>query len=222
MRKKKILTIAIAIVAIILLALVIMTTFNFQKEKTNVFEDLTNEPEKETVFSNSSDMSEQDIRLLVEEKRITLKNIIENVKYYTLSEISSNYSKTDDEEYIGIDDNFLNDLSKLLTSELMDEIRNTLTMVEIDSNVLLETTVYKCSKTLFDNLSYDSAIAFNDVNDEQLILKSATNEKIEAIEKIKLCDEENPDVCERESEYELILVKENNEWKISEFGQKII
>ena len=221
MTKRRLLTFGLGLLVIILLGLVILTTFNFQKKKLNIHEDLTDNKQEEIVFNNNSDMTEQDIRLLVEEKRVTLKNIIENIKYYNLSEISSDYNAEDDQEYIAIDEDLLNELKKILTSIAYTNIEDELTKIEPDANVLLDKNIYKCSKSIFDDIAYNSAVAFYDVNEEQLILESATNEKIVAIERIKLCDEENTEICTRNSKYHFILEKEDNDWKISELLEKV-
>ena len=91
---------------LVLFGLILLTTFNFQNDHENITEDLTDNEPEEIIFQNSSDMSEADIRILVEEKRIALKQFFENAKYYNISEISSDYTKEDDEQYIVVDENF--------------------------------------------------------------------------------------------------------------------
>ena len=68
--------ITIGLFLVFLFILVALTIFNFQKESEDIFEDYTNNPPEEIVFQNSSDMTEQEIREIVEEKRSILKNFL--------------------------------------------------------------------------------------------------------------------------------------------------
>jgi len=72
-------------------------------------------------------------------------------------------------------------------------------------------------KDIFDEAYTTSAISLLDVSEELLSLKYATDEKIEAVENIKLCEE---DTCKRDEFYYFVLVKEEDNWKISEFTKR--
>ena len=214
MNKRKWIITGTALALIVLFGLIILTTFNFQSNREDVLEDLTtNEPE-EIIFQNSSDMSESDIRMLVEEKRITLKEFFENAKYYNISEISSEYTKEDDEDYIVVDEEFLNEFRMLVTEDVYGNYWDELIEITPDSDVLLNSRVYRGPKNLFDSIASESAISLYNVNEEILILESATNDKIVAMENIKLCPEDT-EICSRNDFYRLILEKEEDTWKIA-------
>ena len=213
--------IAVALLLIVLFVLVALTIFKFQKESEDVFEDYTNNPSEEIVFQNSSDMSEQEIRQLVEEKRNTLKSFFENAKYYNISEVSSEYTKEDDEKYIVIDENFLNQFHTYVTDDVYGYYWDQLTEITPDQDVLLTSRIHRGPKTMFDSVYSDSAIAMINVNEEILELESATNEKIVSIINIRLCPDGEDAICSRNNHYRLILEKVENDWKIAEFTEKI-
>lgn len=212
--------IAVALLLIVLFVLVALTIFKFQKESEDVFEDYTNNPSEEIVFQNSSDMSEQEIRQLVEEKRNTLKSFFENAKYYNISEVSSEYTKEDDEKYIVIDENFLNQFHTYVTDDVYGYYWDQLTEITPDQDVLLTSRIHRGPKTMFDSVYSDSAIAMINVNEEILELESATNEKIVSIINIRLCPDGEDAICSRNDHYRLILEKVENDWKIAEFTEK--
>ena len=207
--------IAVALLLIVLFVLVALTIFKFQKESEDVFEDYTNNPSEEIVFQNSSDMSEQEIRQLVEEKRNTLKSFFENAKYYNISEVSSEYTKEDDEKYIVIDENFLNQFHTYVTDDVYGYYWDQLTEITPDQDVLLTSRIHRGPKTMFDSVYSDSAIAMINVNEEILELESATNEKIVSIINIRLCPDGEDAICSRNDHYRLILEKVENDWKIA-------
>ena len=213
--------IAVALLLIVLFVLVALTIFKFQKESEDVFEDYTNNPSEEIVFQNSSDMSEQEIRQLVEEKRNTLKSFFENAKYYNISEVSSEYTKEDDEKYIVIDENFLNQFHTYVTDDVYGYYWDQVTEITPDQDVLLTSRIHRGPKTMFDSVYSDSAIAMINVNEEILELESATNEKIVSIINIRLCPDGEDAICSRNDHYRLILEKVENDWKIAEFTEKI-
>jgi len=74
-------------------------------------------------------------------------------------------------------------------------------------------------KYLFDDVYTKSAIATLSVNEETLVLKNASNEKIETLVNIKLC-EETEETCQRNEFYTFFLIKEDEMWKISEFTNR--
>ena len=92
MNRRKWITLGVSVLVIILFAIVILTAFNFKKDREEVFEDYTNNElpneSDEIIFHNSSDLTEEEIRTLVEEKRTSLKDVIENAQYYKASDVS--------------------------------------------------------------------------------------------------------------------------------------
>ncbi len=220
MTKRKWMIIGVTLGILALFSLVLLTTFKFQSNHEDIIEDLTDNESEEIVFQNSSDMSERDIRILVEEKRTTLKQFFENAKYYNISEISRNYTKEDDEKYIVVDENFLNEFRTLVTEEIYGRYWDELTEITPDTDALVNSRVHRGSKELFDTIASDSAISLYNVNEEILILESATNDRIVARENIKLCPEEL-EICSRNDFYRLILEKDQDVWKIAEFQEKI-
>ena len=107
MHKKELKKIILSIIVIILFSLVLVTIFSFNKNSENIEFNGANNTEEDSpkeeqdTFTNNSDIEEKDIRLLVEEKRLALKEYLSHVKYYKLSDISTNYQSSDD-SYIGI------------------------------------------------------------------------------------------------------------------------
>ena len=85
-----------------------------------------------------------------------------------------------------------------------------------DKDLAIEENLYQVPMSIFDEAYSHSAIAINDVNTEELVLKNATNDRIEASEKIKICDEEG--ICARDDEYPLVLEQEENTWKIAQIN----
>ena len=93
MTKRKWIIIGVTLGILVLFGLILLTTFNFQNDHETITEDLTNNEPEEIIFQNSSDMSEADIRILVEEKRIALKQFFENAKYYNITFVTLNIFK---------------------------------------------------------------------------------------------------------------------------------
>jgi len=113
MNKKEWIKLGLSVLVALLLVLVIISVMSLEKTKEDIDVKLKNPIKEETEFQNESTMEEKDIRILVEEKRITLKNFFQNAKYYTISEVSKNHTKEDDENYIVVNEEFLNDLKNL-------------------------------------------------------------------------------------------------------------
>ena len=222
MNRRKWITLGVSVLVIILFAIVILTAFNFKKDREEVFEDYTNNElpneSDETIFHNSSDLTEEEIRTLVEEKRTSLKDVIENAQYYKASDVSSSFNREDDEKVVAIPESFLNKIKNLLTTNLYSEYTKDVKAITVDKNITnITEPLYEMPKDLFDNASFNSAISFYDVSEENLILENATNDKITTIINIKLCEENTDDNCTRDSYYRFILEKEQEEWKIADF-----
>ena len=107
-------------------------------------------------------------------------------------------------------------LRESVTEERYLTYWNQATPITKDKDLAIEDNLYQVPISIFDEAYSHSAIAVNDVNTEVLILRSATNERIEASEKIKICDEEN--ICARDDEYTLVLEIEENTWKIAQIN----
>ena len=223
MHKKELKKIILSIIVIILFSLVLVTIFSFNKNSENIEFNDTNNTESESpkeeqeTFINNSDIEEKDIRLLVEEKRLSLKEYLSHVTYYKLSEISANYQSSDDDSYIGIPESFFSGLKDLVTDELYNSYFSKCTLVETNNNPSIKENVYAAPINLFDETYTNSAVAVNDVNTEILLLKNATNEKIEAQEEIKICSLDT-NSCTRDSIYSLVLEKENEIWKLAKIS----
>lgn len=222
MHKKELKKIILSIIVIILFSLVLVTIFSFNKNSENIEFNGANNTEEDSpkeeqdTFTNNSDIEEKDIRLLVEEKRLALKEYLSHVKYYKLSDISANYQSSDD-SYIGIPQSFFSGLKELVTDELYNSYFSKCTLVETNNNPSIKENIYASPINLFDETYTNSAVAVNDVNTEILILKNATNERVEAKEEIKICSADT-NSCTRDSFYSLVLEKENEIWKIAKIS----
>lgn len=200
-----------------LMILVTLSVINFKKTKEEMDITIKN-PITEENFQNESDMEEQEIRLLVEQQRQILKNFFQEAQYYTLSEVAD-YNKEEDENYIVVDEEFLQELKKLFTLELYTKYWEEFTEINPKATIDLKSRVYMARKDLFDDVYTKSAIATLSVNEETLVLKNASNEKIETLVNIKLC-EETEETCQRNEFYTFFLIKEDELWKISEFTNR--
>ena len=219
MNKKEWIRIVLIIVVASLLGLVLIVGMHFQETGNDVIiekdnhEDLTNE----IIFVNNSSMSEQDIRVLVEEKRTALKEFFREAKYYNISDVSSEHTKEDNDKYIVVGESFLNTLKDLLSIDLYGDYWNEFTEIVPKATVDLKERVYKARKDLFDDLYSNSAIAMINLTEEILLLEKATDETITALINIKLCEEDSNDFCKRDEKYYFILDKVEDTWKIAEF-----
>ena len=219
MNKKEWIRIVLIIVVASLLGLVLIVGMHFQETGNDVIiekdnhEDLTNE----IIFVNNSSLSEQDIRVLVEEKRTALKDFFREAKYYNISDVSSEHTKEDNDKYIVVGESFLNTLKDLLSIDLYGDYWNEFTEIVPKATVDLKERVYKARKDLFDDLYSNSAIAMINLTEEILLLEKATDETITALINIKLCEEDSNDFCKRDEKYYFILDKVEDTWKITEF-----
>jgi len=214
MNKKEWLNIGCILSVAILFILILLTAFNFTKEKENIFID-TPDQEVEHNFINNSSMSEQEIRLLVENKREELKQLLANIEYYKISEVAEGYQQSDDENYIVIKESFLNTFKSYVTEDFYQLYYNELTEITKRQDVLIEEKLFSGPSTLFDTLYVESAIAMKDVNEEILILVKANDQRIEAKENIRLCQENDNKNCSRDSKYSLVLEYIDDDWVIA-------
>lgn len=214
--------IGIGAILCILLILIMLSTLTFEMTKKDTFEDLTNQPNEldSLVFKNESDLSEEEVREIVEEKRNTLKDFFESATYYKPSEINREYTSADDENYLVVDESFLNELNALVTTEIYNSYFEQFVEITKDQDVAITERLYRGPKDIFDDLFYKSAIAMIDVNEEKTLLDRATNEYISAVINIRYCDEEQPDICSKNEYYVFELQKEENDWQVAEFTEE--
>ena len=214
--------IGIGAILCILLILIMLSTLTFEMTKEDTFEDLTNQPNEldSLVFKNESDLSEEEVREIVEEKRNILKDFFESATYYKPSEINREYTSADDENYLVVDESFLNELNALVTTEIYNSYFEQFVEITKDQDVAITERLYRGPKDIFDDLFYKSAIAMIDVNEEKTLLDRATNEYISAVINIRYCDKEQPDICSKNEYYVFELQKEENDWQIAEFTEE--
>ena len=217
--KKNWLRIGMVIGLVILFGILLVTVMSFKRDRENIDMNLDDSEQDTIVFQNNSSMTEQEIRELVEEKRITLKNFFENAQYYTPSEVSLDHTQEDDAYYIVIGETFLNTLQQLLTETLYQSYFAQFQPVNKRGDINISENLYIGSKDIFENINLDSAIAMLDVSEELLILASATDDTIIGYENIRYCNDEG--VCVRDENYSLNLKLENGEWKISNFTDRV-
>lgn len=215
MKKKEWIRLALVVGVGILFIIVLLGVMSFTRKKENI--DYTEEPSapEEIKFTNASDMTESEIRELVEEKRTNLKNFFHDAQYYNIGDVSENHTSEDNDDYMVVNEDFLNELKTLLSSRAYDDYYQYMEEIEKRSDINIKGTLYMVPRDLFDRIYITSAIPSYDVSEEYLILESATNERIKARENIKLCNDEG--ICSRDDVYELDLVKEEDTWKVDEF-----
>ena len=215
MKKKEWIRLGLVAIVGILFVIVLLGVMSFTRKKENI--DYTEEPPapEEMKFTNASNMTESEIRELVEEKRTNLKNFFHDAEYYNIGDVAVNYTSEDNDEFMVINEDFLNELKSLLSARAYDNYDQYMEEIEKRSDINIQGTLYMAPRDLFDRIYITSAIPSYDVSEEYLILESATNERVKARENIKLCDDKG--ICSRDDLYELDLVKEEDTWKIDEF-----
>lgn len=224
MRKDKWKKTLIAVGIIVLFILIILTVFAFQHESEEVIiDDRSPEVEEEIVFENNSDYTEEEIRDITENLRESLRDLLSNIEYYKISEISSTYTTEEDKNYMVLPETFFTSLRGLVTEELYLIYWNQATPILPDEDLAIEETLYQVPMSIFDEVYSHSSIALVNsqipeyaITQEELILRNATNERIEATEKIKWCNESN--ICVRDDEYPLVIEQEENTWKIAQIS----
>ena len=215
MKKKEWIRLGLVVVVGILFVFVILGVMSFTREKENI--DYTEEPAEpeKIVFTNASDMTESEIRELVEEKRTNLKNFFHDAEYYNIGDVSIHHTAEDNDNYMVVNEEFLSTLESLLSFNAYNDYYQFMEEIEKRSDININGKLYMAPRDLFDAIFITSAIPSYDVSEEYLILESATNEQIKARENIKLCNDEG--ICSRDDLYKLDLVKEEGTWKIDEF-----
>lgn len=201
----------------VLFGLIILTAYHFVREPENVNIDMPQEnPEKPTEsFQNNSSLDEAYIREMAEEKRVQLRDYLETFSTYNVSEAFDDYTLEDDEIYMGLGESYLNGLHDLVTDELYDSIFSELTEGSVKATVALPEKIYVARKDIFDIYYLSSAISLESYNQEELVLKKATDDKIEMVERLKYCREDMNDVCMRDDEYPYVLELVEGDYKIA-------
>ena len=217
MFKKEWQKVLVMIVIAVLFGLVVLTAYQFVKEPENVDIDVpSNEVEKPTVtFQNLSSLTEAEILELAEDKREELRSYFASVPAYYVSEVFDGFTSEDDETYMGLGSNFLDGLHLLITDEFYDEIMEQLETGTKKEGIALKEEVYIAKDDIFDDYFFRSAITLDNYNQEELILKKATDDRIDMIENIKYCREDMKDICMRDDKYDYVLEKVGNEYKIA-------
>lgn len=201
----------------VLFGLIILTAYHFVREPENVNIDMPQEnPEKPTEsFQNNSSLDEAYIREMAEEKRVQLRDYLETFSTYNVSEAFDDYTVEDDEIYMGLGESYLNGLHDLVTDEFYDSIFSELTEGSVKATVALPEKIYVAKKDIFDIYYLSSAISLESYNQEELVLKKATDGKIEMVERLKYCREDMNDVCMRDDEYPYVLELVEGDYKIA-------
>ena len=98
---------------------------------------------------------------------------------------------------------------------LYDSIFSELTEGSVKATVALPEKIYVAKKDIFDIYYLSSAISLESYNQEELVLKKATDDKIEMVERLKYCREDMNDVCMRDDEYPYVLELVEGDYKIA-------
>lgn len=222
MNKKEWLKIIAFLAVFAAFSIVIIRVVSFERIKDDVTIETpiidNNKKEEEITFENNSSLEESEIRKLAEEKRENLKQFFENTKFYKISEVSRDFTSEDDDNYIVLDANFFADFKAMVTETIYNNYWKQFTKVNKRNDILVEEDLYVAKKGIFDDMYYESAIAINDVTEEKIILKKATDKEIDAYINIKYCEDDN--TCVRDELYHFDLVQINDEWLIADFTTK--
>ncbi len=209
-------TLAIVLIAV-LFGLIILTAYHFVREPEVV--DITDPgqvQETPTIqFENLSSMSESEIRDLAEMKRAELRNYLDTYPSYKVSEAFEGYSEEDDDSFEGIGKSYFDGFHQLVTDEFFNTVFANLQMGDLKPTVTVPEEIYIVPVDLFEDYYFHSAIAEEDYNQEELILKKATDDRIEMVEKLKYCREDLEDVCMRDDSYEYVLERVDGDFKIA-------
>lgn len=225
MNKKEIIKFVAFVAVFVALSIVIVRVFSFERTKddvtieTPVIDDSSKKDNKDEIeFQNTSSLSEEEVRNLVESKREVLKDYFLQTKYYSASEVSKDFTASENENYIVLDSKFFTGFKSLVTDDIYNFYWNQFGAVNKRTDILVTEDLYISKKGVFDDIYYESAIALNDVTEEKIVLKKATDEKIETYTNIKYCLEDG--TCPRNEFYHFDLVKNNDDWFISDFTTK--
>ncbi len=220
MKKQRMINTTLWVVAIILLVLVVVSILNFKKVSENKVIDYTNKEtvntkEEEKKLVNETTMSEAELRELVIEKHDALSRLIRNVKYYNASEVAEGFNNADNDKIVLTED-FVNNLNSILSSFAFKYYNDKLNEAVLKANSGISGRIYVASKDIFNGISDNSAISWTGFDKLELKINKATDAAIESTIINKTCNEE--DVCENKNEFKFNLVKENDVFKVDNFG----
>ena len=203
-------------------SIVIIRVVSFERQKDDVTIDTPviddTKKDEEISFENNSSLEENEIRKLIEEKRENLKQFFDDTKFYKVSEVSKDFTSEDDDNYIVLDTNFFDNFKTMVTEAIYDHYWNQFAKVNKRSDILVKEDLYVAKKGIFDDIYYESAIAINDVTEEKIVLRKATDKEINAYINIKYCEDDN--TCVRDEFYHFDLIQINDEWLIEDFTTK--
>ena len=207
MERKDLLRIGMYVGLAFLLIIIIVTIFHFTSNKDNVVIDLTQtETEEVPPFLNLTDQSETYIRELVKTKKEELQKVFENMTMYKLND------EEDETSELAVGQLFIDDLTPLVSTELMDEIMEHLTPVNPNEIIDSLFDVYTIDEDWLKEIKEHSAIAFDNVSEYKLYLLEATDTEIKSTITIIKCGK----VCDIKEDYKfnLLLDEETNTWKV--------
>ena len=214
---KKELKIGIIIIVIIcLLALVLTVAIQFNFKGENIKDEYIPSKEEKQSLVNDSEYSDEEIKTIIENTRNKIIKFFEEAKYFNISDISSDYSSQDNEEYMALDEEFLNNLHALVTDELYTSLTQQVELLTTLDNKIY----YKAPRKLYEDLFYESAMATLNTNNQEIEPLYADNENINSIVKIQICEENEYNLCRRDDHYIFDLKKVNDDWKINSLIEK--
>lgn len=222
MNKKEWIKIIAFLAVFVAFSIVIIRVVSFERQKDDVTIDTPviddTKKDEEISFENNSSLEENEIRKLIEEKRENLKQFFDDTKFYKVSEVSKDFTSEDDDNYIVLDTNFFDNFKTMVTEAIYDHYWNQFAKVNKRSDILVKEDLYVAKKGIFDDIYYESAIAINDVTEEKIVLRKATDKEINAYINIKYCEDDN--TCVRDELYHFDLIQINDEWLIEDFTTK--
>lgn len=207
MEKKDWLRIGMYIGLAFLIIIIIVTIFHFTNNKDNVVIDLTQtETEENPPFLNLTNQSETYLRELVKTKKEELQKIFDNMTMYNLN------NEEDETSELAVGQLFVDDLTPLVTDDLLDEIMENLTKVNPDEIVDYAFDVYTIDEEWLNEIKEHSAIAGSNVTEYKLYLLEANDTTIKSTITIVKCAK----VCDIKEDYNfsIVLDEDTNTWKV--------
>lgn len=195
---------------ILVTVLIIILQFNTEGKKNVILEGEELQQPKEVIFNNNSSLDDNEIKELLSTNREKIINFFKDAEHYVLSEIDKNYTSEDDEKFMVLDYEFLENLSLLTTSELFEELTKDFELIKSDS----DNNYYKVDKNIFNPYFYQSAIATHNLSKYTILPENATDKEITSIVRIQLCEEEDLNKCRETHDCYFNLKKENDKWLI--------
>ncbi len=195
---------------ILVTVLIIILQFNTEGKKNVIFDGDDSSTPKEIIFKNNSSLADDEVKELLNTNREKIINFFKDAEHYVLSEIDKNYTSEDDEEFMVLDYEFLENLSLLTTSEFFEELTKDFELIKSDN----ENNYYKVDKEIFNPYFYKSAIATHNLSKYTIFPENATDKEISSVVRIELCEERDPNICRESHDCYFNLKKENDKWLI--------